>query len=52
MGIPWLFQDLGLHISTVGVIGSIPFWGAKIPHATWHVPHKKKKETYRWLKDT
>ena len=29
-------QWLGLCTSTAGGPGSIPGWGAKIPHATWH----------------
>ena len=37
-------QWLRLHASTAGGTGSIPGWGTKIPHATWHGPEKKKKK--------
>ena len=31
-----MVQWLRLHASNGGGTGSIPGWGTKIPHATWH----------------
>ena len=45
-------QWLGLHISTIGGLGSIPVWGTKILPATWHSLKKKKgrnKESMNYI---
>ena len=35
-GLPGWSSGLRLHTANVGGMGSIPSWGTKIPHATWH----------------
>ena len=40
LGLPWQCSGKTLP-STAGGVGSIPGWGAKIPHASW--PKKKTK---------
>ena len=48
-GVQWL----GIHPSTAGVLGSIPGWGTKIPHAEWHQGKKelganKRQNKNKW----
>ena len=38
-----MVQWLGLCASSAGGMGSIPGWGTKIPHATWHGQKTKKQ---------
>ena len=40
-----MVQELRLHASTAGGVGSIPGRGTKILHATWH--GQKEKEMFR-----
>ena len=43
-------QWLRLCTSKAGATGSIPGWGTKIPHATWHGQNIKKKKNEDSLK--
>ena len=36
LGISLVVQWLRLHILNAGATGSIPGWGTKVPHASWH----------------
>ena len=40
--IPHFKKKKRFHTSTAGGMSSIPGWGKKIPHATWHGDKKKK----------
>ena len=42
LGTSLAVQWLRLRASTAGGTGSIPGWGAKIPHTTWHGQKIKK----------
>ena len=47
LGTSLAVQWLRLHTSNLGVAGSIPGWGNKIPHAAWRGPKIKKKKKGR-----
>ena len=43
LGMSWAIPWLRLHTSNAGSSGSVPDWGTKILHASWHCQKIRNK---------
>ena len=50
-GTSLVVQQLRLWASAAGTMGSIPGWGAKIPHAVWCTQEKKSLSYMSWYRN-
>ena len=50
-GTSLMVQWLRLHASKAGDVGSVPGWGTKILHASWHGQKRKGRKKSRYRED-